>query len=327
MKRGHGEADWALSLLACPQCGRPVTATTAAVHCPECGVIGALDQGIYRFGVRADDEATNWFVAKGGSDFHARMQIPYTMSSLDAPVYRRYLEALKPTYRDGVIVDVGAADGRNTEPFLEWGYRRLVATDVSLASLIRLRQRVARDRPEWLDRLLLIECDARRLPLISDCADVVLSTEVLYYLNEDYGDGLRSCTRILKPAPEARLLVSERSWEGGLVNRLLYCGVAGLGALKDSRYLLDGPTEHPLRTRTFTEEELAAQFHAVNLTILERKGMPLLSLLLGYLRGQGVIGSDHQRHLPEVQALLTRLSEVGVMRRTHVLVAHKTCEV
>jgi SAM-dependent methyltransferase len=323
----HHRADWHLHLLACPRCGRAVALDHEAVDCGVCGVVGTFEQGIYRFGFRGNDEATNWYVGKGGSDFHARMKIPFTMSSLDAGVYRSYLEQLRPADRDAVIVDVGAADGRNTEPFLEWGYRRVVATDVSFASLSRLRSRVATEHPDWLDNLLLVESDARQLPLGSDRADVVISTEVLYYLNEEYLDGLLSCARVLKPGPSARLLVSERSWEGGLVNRLLYSGVAAISALKDTRYLLDGPADQPLRTRTFTEDELVEQFHKADLTVLERKGIPLLSMLIGYMRGKGVIGTDDQRNLPEVQSLLARLSEVGQLRRTHALVAHKMSSV
>jgi ubiquinone/menaquinone biosynthesis C-methylase UbiE len=222
-----------------------------------------------------------------------------------------------------VVADIGAADGRNTEPFLQWGYERVVATDISVESLARLRHRVAEEHPECLDRLLLLECDARHLPLASGSVDLVVSTEVLCCLNEDYFAGLASCTRVLKPGPEARLLVSERSWEGGMITRLLYSGVAEMAALKDTRTLLDGVTEHRLRTRSFTEDELAEQLRKAGLTILERKGTPLLSLLFGYLRGKGAIDSGDVRHLPEVQALMAKLGEVGAARRTHTMVAHK----
>ncbi len=315
--------DWHPSALACPRCVATVDVANGAVTCRSCGIVGTVEQGIYRFSVRADDEATNWYVAKGGSDFRARMQIPFTMSSLDAAVYRSYLEKIRPASLDAVIADIGAADGRNTEPFLQWGYRRVIATDVSVASLARLRQRVAEEAPEQLDRLLLVECDARHLPLRSGATDVVISTEVLCCLNEDYLAGLASCARILKPGPDARLLISERTWEGALFNRLLYSGVAEMAALGDGRYLRDGATEPLLRTRSFTEEELAEQVRAAGLTILERKGTPLLSLLFGYLRGKDVIGADDAPHLQDVQALLTRLGDIGQARRTHAMVAYK----
>jgi SAM-dependent methyltransferase len=282
-----------------------------------------VEHGILRFGVRPDDEGTRWYVAKGGSNFSARMRIPYTMSSLDAPVYRGYIKDLEPVRGGAVALDVGAADGRNTDPLLEYGCGRVIATDISVASLARLQQRVAAEHPEWLERLALIECDARQLPIASNSVDTVVCTEVLSHLNEDYLDGVRSCARVLKPGTAARLLLSERAWEGCLLARLLYSGVAGLVQMKDSREMVDGAADQSVRSRTFTEAELAAMVQRVGLTVLERKGTPLLSLVFGYLSGKGVIGAADQPHLAEVQALINMLGETGVFRRTHTLVAHK----
>src|SRR5262249_43721346 len=182
---------------------------------------------------------------------------------------------------------------------------------------------VAGARGAWRGGLAVTEGAARQLPLASDCAALVVSTEVLCCLNEGYADGLRSCARGLKPGPAARLLVSERSWEGGLVTRLLYSGVASLIEMKDSRDLRDGLAAQPLRTRTFTEEELLEQFRKAGLTVVERKGTPLLSLWFGSMRGRAAGGADGGRHLPELQARLADLGEGGLARRAHTLVAHK----
>ena len=250
------------------------------------------------------------------------MHIPFTMSSLDTPVYWHYLESLKPDSPEKLIVDVGGGDGRNTEPWLAWGYERVIATDAVFSSLARFQSRLRDEHPEWLERLLLVECDVRRLPIASAQADLVLAIEVLCYMNEDYELGLTDCKRLL--SPEGRIMISERSWEGALLTRLLYGGVQEMLEMADTRDLLDGDAENLVRSRTFTEAELVEVAEKAGLSVSERKGLSLLPLVFGYLRQQDRFSAEDQRYLPRLSDLLKNLGNMGQMRRTHVVVAGNT---
>ena len=161
------------------------------------------------------------------------------MSALDAEVYHGYLAELRPDDLDAVVLDVGGGDGRNAVPWLRWGFRRVVVVDPVRDALARLRERLAAEHADWLNRVLLIEADARQLPLRERCADRVQAIESLAYLNGDYSSGLVECTRVL--ADGARLLVADRDYEGGLLARLFYGGgVRGMLEQAPSRDIWDG---------------------------------------------------------------------------------------
>ena len=177
--------------------------------------------------------------------------VTYAMSSLDTPVYHDYLREFAPDDPDALVVDIGGGDGRNALPWLQWGFRRVVVIDATVAGLTRFRNRVAQENPAWLGRLLLIQCDARALPLATAQADRIFAVEVLYYLNEDYELGPAECHRAMRP--HARLLLADRSYD--LLTRLLYFG--GLGAMLETarnREMWDGQHENGVRTRCFRVE-------------------------------------------------------------------------
>ncbi|MGH7814703.1 MAG: methyltransferase domain-containing protein [Candidatus Binataceae bacterium] len=314
---------WAWPLLVCPRCRKPLPGTPGEeLICSGCGPAGKIEEGILRFAVTGKDASIEWYRDKGGARFFERRQEPFAMSSLDAPLYHHYLAALRPRRTGAVVLDVGAGDGRNTAPWLEWGFERVIATDAVFAALARFRERIQAEHSEWLDRIVLIECDARRLPLCDEAAAVIFAIETLYYLNEDYPLALEECRRVLKP--KGRLLLSERSWEGALLTRLFYGGVEGILSLADGRDMWDGSGDKMVRSRCFTEPELMEMVRAHGLTPLESKGQPLLSLVLGYLRGAGKLKAGDEELLPQVRALLQRLGDGGRMRRTHVVVAGKS---
>ena len=285
--------------------------------------VGEIEEGILRFAV-TEDASIAWYRSRGGSHFFERSHVPYAMSNLDTPMYHQYLASLRPADTNAAIVDVGSGDGRNTMPWLDWGFERVIAMDAVFSSLRRLRERLAADHPEWLERILLVEGDMRRLPLATNSVETVFAIESLYYLNEEYDLGLAECRRILKQT--GRLLIAERSWEGAVLTRLLYGGVEAMLALSDSREMWDGSGVDPVRSRCFTEEELIAILQRHRLTAVECKGLHLVPLVLGYLRGEGKLTHDDQKLMPQVQLLLQRLGEHGHMRRTHVVVAKKASQ-
>jgi SAM-dependent methyltransferase len=310
---------WAVDLLACPHCGRHLHCDSATLHCPTCGDVGRFDAGVAHFGVPADDASIAWYHAADGTHFHERIHVPYTMSGLDTPVYHACLREAVPAQRLSPILDLGAGDGRNTEPLLAWGHQRVIAVDAIAASLYRLRARVEAERPEWLPRLLLVQCDVRRVPLVSASVDLIVAIETMCYLNEDYAAGLAECRRLLRS--NGRLLVSERAWEAALLIHLLYSGVDALCKLRNSRDVWDGDPTNRVRSRAFTEQELLTALQAAGFRPLQSKGPSILALVLGYLRGVGRLSAADEAHLPEVRDCLQMLADQGSMRRTNVILA------
>ena len=315
---------WATTLLACPRCHSGLDFHAAALHCPACGEVGRYQAGIARFDIPGSDDAIAWYEAADGTHFHERIHIPYTMSSLDTPVYHSILRSAAPAQRTSVIVDLGAGDGRNTEPLLAWGYKRVIAVDAVASSLVRLRTRLSAEHPAWLERLLLVQCDIRHVPLLAASTDLIVATETLCYLNEDYAVGLTECRRLLRPA--GRLLIAERSWEAALLIHLLYGGVGEMCRLRHSRDVWDGAPHNRVRSRAFTEQELLAALGVAGLRPLRTKGLSVLALVLGYLRGTDCLSERDQGHLPEVRECLQMLAEHGLMRRAHVVLAEATSE-
>lgn len=284
--------------------------------------VARVEDGILRYSLPTGDSSIEFYNAVGGAHFHERSQVPLAMTTLDTPVYHGYLAKFRHEAEQGMVVDVGCGDGRNTWPWLEWGYKRIVAVDPVFAALARLRDRVAAHNPAWLDRLLLIEADARNLPLVSGCADRVLSIETLAYLNEEYGQGVAECARLLQPG--GRMLVSDRDYEGGLAMQLLYFGgIKAMLRAAPNRDILDGNPKMLVRSRCFTEQEFLEEFRQQGLRVVSCCGISSLSLLISYLRSREALGEVSGADLEELGQLLARLGESGAMRRSHVVVAEK----
>ncbi len=149
----------------------------------------------------------------------------------------------------------------------------------------------------------------------------MIAIETLYYLNEDYETGLKECVRIMSPT--AKVLISERDYEGGLVLRLLYHGLAGMLELADNRSMWDGADNAMVRTRCFTQTELIEVCRTNGLVPLQVGGTSLLALLLGYLNGRKLLDErDHER-LADLNKLLAALGHEGAVRRCHIVVAQR----
>jgi ubiquinone/menaquinone biosynthesis C-methylase UbiE len=198
--------------------------------------------------------------------------VTYAMSSLDTPVYHDYLREFAPDDPDALVVDIGGGDGRNALPWLQWGFRRVVVIDATVAGLTRFRNRVAQENPAWLGRLLLIQCDARALPLATAQADRIFAVEALCYLNEDYELGLEECHRAMRP--HARLLLADRSYEGALLTRLLYFeGIDAMLETARNREMWDGQHGNGVRTRCLSRRELHALVAAQGFEIIKTGGI------------------------------------------------------
>jgi SAM-dependent methyltransferase len=310
--------QWALDLLRSPKTGEPLRLEASQLVNDIGQEVAQIEQNVVRFPVAVVDDIITFHRGIGGPRFFERSATPFAMSSLDTPIYHACLDEILPNDSDAVVVDVGGGDGRNAIHCLRRGSRRLVVIDVVADALVRFRRRLADLNPQWLDNVLLIEADARSLPLKTSCAHGALAIESLAYLNEEYDAGLRECVRILTPS--GRILISDRDYEGGLVLRLLYHGVDGMLSSAHTRSLWDGPVSL-VRSRTFTQAELEDICHANGLEIFSVRGVPLLPLLFGYLNGRDLLRPGDAEHLPQITRLLAELAKNGTLRRCNVVIA------
>ena len=314
--------SWAFDLLASPGKLLPVKQLGDRLIASDGEAVGSIVDGVACFPTKTGDSSIEFYREVGGAHFFERASVPYSMSALDTTVYHDYLAELRCDDLDAVILDVGGGDGRNATPWLNWGFKRVVVVDPARAALARLRARLAASHPEWLDRVLLIEADARQLPLRTDCAERIQAIEALAYLNDEYALGLTECRRVM--SANARLLVADRDYEGGLLTRLFYGGgIAGMLQQAGTRGILDGNDQRSVSSRCFTGEEFAAIVHRHGLRILSHRGISLLSLVLGHERGGGRLLPDDEAYLAEVHTVLRTLATTGRMRRSHVIVAER----
>lgn len=311
---------WGLPLLCSPGTSNPLQVNGDRLVHNDGRDGGRIENGIIRFPIVAADDNIGAYKLVEGAHFFERSSVPFAMSALDTPVYHQYLADIRPVSKDALIVDVGGADGRNARPWLEHGFKRVVVVDAVADALIRFRTRIEAEHPEWLDRVLLIECDARSLPLPDGCAASVLAIESLYYLNDDYERGLLECVRVLQNG--GQILLSERDYEGGLFVGLLYSGIAAMLETRQSHRIVDRGTV-TMRTRCFGETEIVAMLERNHLRIRSVRGISIFALVLGWMRNKGLLNSEDTGKLDAVQDLLRELGREGHMRRCHVIVAER----
>jgi SAM-dependent methyltransferase len=310
--------SWAQAILRCPQTSERLHLKGNLLVRADGTEAARIDNDIVRFPVSLADDSITFYRKVGGTHFQERAGVPFAMSSLDTPIYHSYLNEILPKDPDHLVVDVGGGDGRNAGHCLRRGVRRLVVIDAVAEALLRFRKRVAEQNPAWLGRLLLIEADARRLPLSSACAASVFAVESLCYLNEEYEVGLTECVRVLLPS--GKILISDRDYEGGLILRLLYHGLDGMLQLAHNRSLWDGPPNLLVRTRCFTPSELVEMCRQHGIEPVRVAGSSLLSLLLGYLNGRSQFGASDLEKVPEVMKLLKALAIDGTVRRCNIVI-------
>jgi SAM-dependent methyltransferase len=311
-----------LDILAAPGGGAHLLVDGDNLSTADGSRVARIVDGVVCCSIRTDDPSIEFYRAAGGAQFHERSKVTYAMTTLDTPVYHKYLDRIRPADRDAVIADIGGGDGRNAIPWLASGQKRIVVVDPVLDALRRFRHRVANDHPEWLPNLLLIEGDARSMPIRSETCHSVQAIESLYYLNEDYRLGLLECCRIT--ATGGSILLSDRDYEGALLMRLFYFGgVNGMLSQVGSRDVWDGDRDHLVRSRCFTPHEHRKIAESCQLRVIEELGISSLSLVLSYLRGEGKITQEDEVHISQVRDLLISLGESGQMRRANILICRK----
>ena len=311
---------WVNEVLAVPGGSAAATLSGDRILSASGESLGYVEAGVLRFGVPSDDASISFYKSLGGADFHGRAKVGYSMATLDTPVYADYLKLIRPNSAKALVAVIGGGDGRNAMPWLAETEFRIVVVDPIAEGLLRFRHRLENEHPEWLDRVLLIEGDARRLPLRASAFDAVQSIEALAYLNEDYAAGLKECRRLMGEGEH--LLVADRDYEGALMLQLLYFdGIPGMLKQAGGHDMWDGAPGNLVRSRCFTREQLVEMAEGCGLHVLQQHGISSLSLLMSYLRAEGRLGGpEDEPLLPQVHDLLKRLGREGRMMRSHVLI-------
>jgi len=117
------------------------------------------------------------------------------------------LKALRPRPGDTVL-DLACGTGLNFPYIIRriGPEGRIVGVDCTRAMLERARRKLARHR--W-DGVALVEGDAARLPLASECCDAVLCSYGMVII-PDYRGAIREAVRVLKPGGRLVLLEGKR---------------------------------------------------------------------------------------------------------------------
>jgi ubiquinone/menaquinone biosynthesis C-methylase UbiE len=283
--------------------------------------VGRWEQGVVRFAVPDDDPTIAMYESEGGTTLYERMSAPFSSSALDAPVYHSYLRSIRPSSKRDVVADIGAGDGRNTEIWLQWGYQRVVATDAVLAPLTRMRDRILRNHPDWLSRLLLVQSDMRQVPIAKKSCSMVFAIESFGY-GTDYEKCLARAADILKP--RGMFLVADASAEGAMLTSLLYHGLEGMLKVARLGRLPYAQGNIRILSYIFSEEELANLVSKAGLNVVKRCGLSVLAPLMSFLRNAGKFRPADDALLPSARKLLLRLGQTGQMRRIHVIIARKS---
>jgi ubiquinone/menaquinone biosynthesis C-methylase UbiE len=208
----------------------------------------------------------------------------------ETPYYKDAItKHLKEVDRKNTIVaDIGCGDGRFTEFLLELGFSKIIATDIDLTPLQSLA--------EYLqvigatDKVLLINTELENLPLRSEICDAILSIAVLYYLNDNYDQGLKEVTRLLKTS--GIFVNSEPDMEGALYKSIIFETLEDVFENFFDRKFKEEKGETPYKFRLFSEQEITKKLNNAGLTVQDKYGLSLFPLIIRIMMVRGEIEKE-----------------------------------
>ncbi|WP_421900075.1 class I SAM-dependent methyltransferase [Maridesulfovibrio sp.] len=196
-----------------------------------------------------------------------RAKIAMTTSSLDLPLYKKYLEQnLADLDRSACIMELGAGDGRITHELLRMGFSNIIAVEGQIQSIKRLYSSLDE---EQLTRVRLICADVLDLSLAESSVDTIVSIETLCCLNDDFEKAMTHLSQSL--TPKGRIIHAELMQEGNLFYALAFDD-------KDKiKSLLEGKTPtHFGAVRVFENNEMEQIYRQCGLTTIEKHAIPSL---------------------------------------------------
>lgn len=275
-------------------------------------------EGIYRNPVKEDL----------GTRFHQKMPKGAALRELtdtrlhlafwETPYYRkaitRFLEKV-PRNPDTIIIDIGCGDGRFTQLLVELGYQRIIATDAHLTPLLSLQHYA--DQEGFVDRLLIIHCDADDIPVRSGCAAAILAIGVYYYLNDRYERCLQEAHRLLQDC--GVLINSEPDLEGAVYKSLIF---------EEPRDAIENLQEHRFKEekghtdfkfQLFSRQDYPSLLESNGFRLTDQHGLSLLPSIIRIKMVRGDFNPDDlERQEQDLRQLLDYFDEHGQLHK-HVI--------
>jgi len=271
--------SWYLEVLACPICSNSLTEKNNLLVCDVCGKSYSILGG--NIIVSNQDYFKSQSVLKFyryGTRLRERCKVKYSTSYYETPIYIDFIKKniCNKCERD-VVIDVGCGDGRFTELLLNEGFNKIIAVDISIENLIRLREYYNNTY-----KILLINSDVLLVPLKSEIADVIIAIEVLYYLGDRYRDGLQVISKLLKP--DGIAIISEPLVEGAALYQLVRNDLSEFcKTIKEKVKKEINVCGEVIYTRVFELEEIEKIFRENGFEILNKRGIPALPSLCAYV--------------------------------------------
>jgi len=197
-----------------------------------------------------------------------RAKIELTTAHFETPIYERAVGAALADMPPGPLLELGAGDGRITRMLLARWQGPVLACDCNQAALARLHAALSQEERQ---RIVLLCCGIKELPLPAASVSGIVAIETLYYLGREFEAALQVLARSLRPG--GRLVHAEPTLEGWL----LYCVAVDdwAGALATAG---EGAVE--TRYRGFTPEQMRSLHAACGLRPVAQDQTPLVNILL-----------------------------------------------
>jgi len=167
------------------------------------------------------------FTSFEGTTLRERAQADLSSSRFESASYVKIIQkALAVCNKGGVILELGAGDGRFTELLLE--KHMVIANEINAPALLRLRDSVS--KPE---NLFCLCCSFDELPVRKQSILMITAIECLCYANENYENTIRQLVSLLELS----------------------------GFFLDSEPLIDGAISYNLANNDFHSASLAIREH------------------------------------------------------------------
>ena len=187
-----------------------------------------------------------------------------------------------------IVLDIGCGDGRFTELLLNLGYKKIIATDIDIKPLLSLHEYAVKNKFE--ENILIIRCNAARLPIQNDKVDIVLAIGVLYYLNEDFESSIKEIYRTLKP--EGLLINSEPDLEGAIYKSAIFEEIEDFLENFNKKIFKEERGVTNYKFRLFEKEQIKTILSQNGFDVLDYHGLSLLPSILRIKMVRGELYAD-----------------------------------
>jgi len=265
-------------IFTCPECRVPMRPEDGAgtLACPKCRFSLTEEKGIWHNPALPGFQPGNYC---GNIDYTSRLADPYSTTGRETPYYCAFLERVVETLGQGsVSLDLGCGDGRFTKHLLALGLDRIFAVDLDLSNLQRLSSRLTEEERQ---RTVLLQADARRVPLAPASLDAVFAMGVLNVLVDQIEPVCRHLCALLKP--EGTLVNSDPTLEGSLLYALVRHDFEEfLEVARTHTKTVDYDGDRSRRYAVFEQGKMESVLSSCGFDLHETRGIPVLpSLIFG----------------------------------------------